>query len=64
MPHEDAPVASIAVERAPELPHLHRRRDPARSFRIELTQLLQLQIFFFAQKLRGVLSEAFMADGV
>ena len=51
MPDEDAPVASITVERATELSDLSRRPDPARSFRIEFSQLLQFEILLFRQKL-------------
>ena len=51
MPDEDATVAAIAIEGPAELSDLGRRLDPARSFRIELAQFLEREIFFFGQKL-------------
>src|SRR5437868_11339616 len=51
MPDEDATVAPITVKRTAELSDLSRRLYPTRSFRIELSQLLKLEVFFFRQKL-------------
>src|SRR5882672_9902542 len=51
--HEDAAVAAITIERAAEFSDISRCFHPARRLRIELTQLLQLQIFFFRQKLNA-----------
>src|SRR5208282_4876384 len=43
--------AAIAKERAAQSPDRRRRLHPARGFGIEVTKLLQLPIFFFAQDL-------------
>src|SRR6266480_870247 len=51
MPHEDATVAAITIQRTAELSDLSRRLYPTRSFRIELSQFLKPEIFFFRQKL-------------
>src|SRR5208282_3486476 len=51
--HEDAAIAAITIERAAEFSDVSRRCNPARRLRIELSQLLQLQIFFFRQKLNA-----------
>src|SRR5437879_1942400 len=51
MPHKNAAVAPITIQRTAELPDLSRRLYPARSFRIELFQLLKFEVFFFRQKL-------------
>src|SRR5256885_13895762 len=41
----------ITIKRTAELSDLSRRLYPTRSFRIELSQFLKLEIFFFRQKL-------------
>src|SRR5450432_2123491 len=49
--HEDAAVAAITIERATKFSDIRRCCNPARRLRIELAQLLQLEILFFRQKL-------------
>src|SRR5439155_14669540 len=53
VPHEDATVAPITIKRTAELSDRSRRLYPARSFRIELSQFLKFEIFFFRQKLNA-----------
>src|ERR1039457_6415787 len=50
VPHEDATVTTITINRAAEFPDIRRRLHPARRLRVELAQLLQREIFLFRQK--------------
>src|ERR1039458_1100799 len=50
---EDPAEASITKERTADFSHVRRRFYPARRLRIEISQLLQLQILFFRQKLNA-----------
>src|SRR5262245_29410296 len=49
--HEDAAVAAITIERAADFSDLSRSCNPARCLHVEISQLLQREIFFFRQKL-------------
>src|SRR5450432_3388450 len=51
VPHENAAVTTITINRAAEFPDSRRRLHPARRLRVELAQLLQREIFLFRQKL-------------
>jgi len=50
---EDATVTAIPINRAAKFADLRRRQQPARRLRVELTQLLQREIFFFGQNLHA-----------
>src|SRR5579885_686184 len=47
--NEDRIKAAIAEERAAQFPDLRRRLHPARSFRVEIPEFLQLSILLFRQ---------------
>ena len=50
---EDAAVAAITIQRAAELPDVRWSCNPTRRLRIEVSKLLQREIFFFRQKLNA-----------
>jgi hypothetical protein len=51
MTREDATISAIIIQRAAKLSHVRGCLHPARRFRIELSQLLKLQILLLRQEL-------------